>query len=422
MTDGPRPRGMLHKLAWYALLLVVALTPVIYKSAGSDIWRLPKTIFFEAGMLVVVSLAMLAWAFDPDWLDARRWRAELILAAAALGWCAIVTMTAVNREVSAAAPFALFPYAALFACAFLLGEDVHGPAFTALFAPALANALIMFIQVFEPRLRGPHGAELAQKLLVFGFLGNPNYAGAYLLVPVIAALAAAFAFPKRRLIYVPLVVILTAALFTAQTVTAIVALGCAMLAFAFVSRSRALRAAAVVSVVLVIVAALAWAPTRNRAKELVSAVREHRYVALSSERLPAFAVAMKMFSERPLLGVGPGGFAARYMTYRLDLEEQYPQWITGKNINFAEVHNDHLQLLAESGVPGYLLFLALLWRLARISWQRDRDDFARLFALPASVGFAVLALGLFPLELTAVAVPALFIAASTMRWGSDAAA
>jgi hypothetical protein len=96
---------------------------------------------------------------------------------------------------------------------------------------------------------------------------------------------------------------------------------------------------------------------------------------------------------------------------------------------FAQVHNDHLQVLAETGLPGYLLFLGALVLLAAITFRLPsvpdisdpRVRFARLFAFPAALTFAVLTLAQFPLQLTAPTVADLYLAALCFSWTAPSA-
>jgi O-antigen ligase len=106
----------------------------------------------------------------------------------------------------------------------------------------------------------------------------------------------------------------------------------------------------------------------------------------------------------------------------MELLAKHPEFMSSEE-NFHDVHNDHLQILATTGVPGYLLFLAALWQLARVSFDAHADGdtrtrFARRFAFPAAAAFVVLTLAQFPLELSAPTLQALFFAALTVAWRS----
>ena len=152
------------------------------------------------------------------------------------------------------------------------------------------------------------------------------------------------------------------------------------------------------------------------------------FMALTSARLPAYAASAQMFFDHPITGVGPRGFSARYMTYKLEIDEQFPHWMRLANSSFGEAHNDHLQILAETGLPGYALYLAALFVIARFSVrgvardETEQDAFVRLFAFPAVVGFAVAQLAQFPLYHVAPTSSAIFIATLLIVWRIDARA
>jgi O-antigen ligase len=129
--------------------------------------------------------------------------------------------------------------------------------------------------------------------------------------------------------------------------------------------------------------------------------------ALLPGRATAFLSALEMVKDRPLTGVGPGCFGFEYFPYKLRVELKHPSLMMSgsRTLNFGETHNDHLQTLAQTGVPGYLLFLAALIWLARISMRAPAAEvperFARFASLPLAVCFAVVTLPEFVLELAA---------------------
>ena len=115
-----------------------------------------------------------------------------------------------------------------------------------------------------------------------------------------------------------------------------------------------------------------------------------------------------------------------YMTEKLKAEEAHPQWIRPHTPMFAQVHNDHLQVLAETGLPGSLLFLGALVLLSAISFRApatpdERVRFARLLAFPAALTFAVLALAQFPMQLTSPMVADVYLAALCFTWTGSGA-
>jgi O-antigen ligase len=134
-----------------------------------------------------------------------------------------------------------------------------------------------------------------------------------------------------------------------------------------------------------------------------------------------------MFTDHPLVGVGPGCYGWQYFTYKLRVAQDHPGLVTSPSypLNFGEAHNDHLQMLAVGGLPAYLLFLGSLGWISTASFRRARaapeitdacSEFAKTFALPFSVALTVLAFGSFPLEIAATTLSNLFLAALVVRW------
>lgn len=421
-----RPTRNATRLLQAALFLVIAVTPLLVDPNGRDLFRVGKTAFFQGAMLVIGTIAAVA-ALRNDAFAASlvRHRRAVILACAGVAWVAIVSVTSTLPAVSRSAPFSIFCHALLFVIAMaVLRSGELLAALGALLAPAVVNAVLVVLQALD--FWEPYGVavEGSDRYGNVGLIGNPNTAGTYLLVPVLAALAATVVVRRWRALFGAVTIVLLAGLFLAQTITVMFGLTVALLAFA-VTGSKRTRLFAIGVVAAGIIGVLTYTPTRERLVSLAKLLRKGNYQALTTNRVPAAAATLDMFLDRPLLGLGPGVFAARYMPYRLAAEERNPQWIQLARENFGEAHNDHLQVLAETGLPGYVLLGAVLLSIAAITVRRwvpddDRGRFARLFALPAAAGFAAVALGQFPLELTAVSSTSVFAAALCFAWGPDA--
>jgi len=129
----------------------------------------------------------------------------------------------------------------------------------------------------------------------------------------------------------------------------------------------------------VVVAWLGIGPTLERFATFQSLeVNEARRLAMMKD-------SWRIFLDHPWLGTGLGTLQSVYPRY----ESLYD----GKVVNHA--HNDYVEVLAETGVPGALcclLFIALLFQsaLARLRSSRGPLDFAlRAGALVACAGLLV---------------------------------
>jgi O-antigen ligase len=146
-----------------------------------------------------------------------------------------------------------------------------------------------------------------------------------------------------------------------------------------------------------------------------------------SYRVPPFLAAWRMFTAHPLVGVGPGCWSLLYFDYKIAVERDHPALFhSGQGwSNFGEVHNDHLEILAETGVPGYILFVSALLFSASHSFRtadrdldtnRDLTRVARLLAFPVSAALFVLCLAQFPLQLASTTSAFAFVFATTLGW------
>ncbi len=414
---------LLESVIWIALLLAVGATPLIVDVAGRDVFRLPKTAFFQASMIAIGGIvAGSALVVDACAQAVLRHRMAILFASAAVSWVAVVSMTAVVPAASHSAPFSIFCHAILFVVTVGMARNRGlGPALAALFVPAIVNATMIHLQAFG--IWQPFNTVQGGRLGNIGLIGNPNTAGTYLLIPTIAAITLAAGVRRHRLVGVAIALLLLSAIFHVQTITVVIGLAAGLTATMFRSTNRA-RIATLAIIVTGMLALATHVPTRERVASLIVAAERGEYARLTSWRIPAAATAMQMFRDRPVLGVGPGGFAARYMPHRLHVEERNPHWILDVRESFGEAHNDHAQVMAETGLPGYVLFVLFLVSVARRTFQARTDDertrFVQSFAFPAVAAFAAVALGQFPLEMTAASSTAVFAAGLCFAWSRDA--
>lgn len=233
-------------------------------------------------------------------------------------------------------------------------------------------------------------------------LGNPNIVGSYMvLMAVIFAAAAVRSGGARRAWQAFGALTAATGVLVSQTRTAVIALvaGVFLLAIGR-SMKRAIIVLTAVVALLGIAAALKM-PAITKLLKLPRTVAARGVMyATSGRALPAL-VALEMIRDHPVTGLGPGTFKAQYMSYALPVIDgrQLPAGIV--SVNYGEAHNDHLQIVAETGFPGYLLFLALVVVLVsriRATQGRDpRERVARGMIVPLAGTLLVLCLAQFPL-------------------------
>lgn len=423
----------------------IALVGLLISPSALDQLRTPKTLAMRAIAIVLAAVWASAAILGsmPDWRDrVRRWRHVLILVGAIIGWTVLTSITSTNRPLSAGATWvavaeAIFFLSALYAIENERQRNGKQWVLIVLIATAVINSAVSLLQTFDV-WQPLHFSRFAARssLARAALIGNPNDVGCYLMGPALAAtgLALIVRTRKSRIAAISLASFLFVALLVNQTRTTLLAYLVGVATFAIVRASR--RAlVALGGLMLVIVLAFTLAPHLFRRSISMHDLSVREVDRALSGRLISFASAWEIFLDHPLMGSGPGTFGYQYMPYRLRAEHRYPalRTVLNRGINFGQVHNDHLEVLAETGIPGYLMMLAAIamvaagsMRVLRRRWARAPapDDgspppgvaFAESFALPLAVSFFVMTLAQFPMQLTAPTMVYLVLAAHSLVW------
>jgi len=390
-------------------------------SNGIDHFRLPKELVFRGEAILLLMLAAFWWTSSR-----RSWsismRPEFVAAFLAIGWAAVTTILSTNRLLSTDSLITVVAAAIIFIATCVALQSGSMFLVDVLMFAACCNATLTILQ--ELKIWTPYtGArDVSTHMGSVGFLGNPNDVGMYLCGATLLAVAVAVHMRKRRRwIYAAIVMLLMAGIIASGTKTVVAALGAALIVFGLAHSRRAAIGVAVLLVAIAIAIAVPSTPLGSGVRTVAHAVAERDYAQLSSERLIPFLTAVEMVRSHPLTGVGPGCFKYLFMSYRLSLEEKYPPaWTKGYPMNWAEVHNDHLQIAAETGVPGYLLFLGAIGLIGGAP-RREKSSaplavLARSMRWPFAVLVFVLCIAQFPLELAAARLMLLTLSAVCLTW------
>ncbi|QEG35636.1 O-antigen ligase family protein [Bythopirellula goksoeyrii] len=81
-------------------------------------------------------------------------------------------------------------------------------------------------------------------------------------------------------------------------------------------------------------------------------------------------VSLRMFEDAPLFGCGFGRFYDKKMPYLNERSQQ----IELESIRGLDHHNTYLSILTETGLIGFILFLALLFAWMRLAWMLAHDN------------------------------------------------
>jgi O-antigen ligase len=120
--------------------------------------------------------------------------------------------------------------------------------------------------------------------------------------------------------------------------------------------------------------------SQDRLDKHLESISNVRSDASNLERLNRWASGLRMFSERPWLGWGPGTYMLQYAPFQNPYQKTI---ISTNNADVGGIHSEYFGPLVESGIPGFLFFagivltslqrgMSLWYRLKDAEQQRDR--------------------------------------------------
>jgi O-antigen ligase len=382
----------------FVLIVPLAVTPGLidrYRVVKESLVRLEGIL----GALVIVAAAALAGTGRLR--EMLRERAVVAVTAAGVAWATLTTLLSTHRGHSADSLATFFGCVLVFAAAWYAAPRISLAVLDLLVPAVLVNAVLAAMQeygIYQPFYSNP---LMPRHLTATGLIGNPNIVGSFMtLATVVFAGAATRVHGWRRWLYAFGAVCGAAGALVSETRTAVIALvgGLLLLAIGTSVRRALVLAAAALSAFAISVAV--EVPVMMEVLALPQAVATRSLDAVSSGRVAPLTAGLEMLLDHPITGTGPGTYAHHFMPYKVRASSKYG--VPGiVNMNFGEAHNDHVQLLAETGVPGYLLFLGTVFVLVRAVRRSPegspRSDIARGLIVPLAGTLLVLCLAQFPL-------------------------
>jgi O-antigen ligase len=226
----------------------------------------------------------------------------------------------------------------------------------------ILGALLDMLAGFFPGATPAVDPETGTSARLGGATGDPNHLAAVLVPALVLSLfaQAAIRSPLARLLLVASTVTLAIGILLTESRGAIVAAGVALVAMMVLAgpvRARAVSGGLVVAAGGILYYALIASP---------AALARVTSFGSGSGRTNLWSVAMDAFKSHPIGGIGAGNFTVVEQAFAIG---NVSLTRTSDVVLNHVVHNSYLQVLAELGVVGYVLFAFLLVGALVIAWK-----------------------------------------------------
>jgi len=349
----------------------------------TQLWTFPFVCLLIFTFVVVSERGTLAWVFICLTLLAILARSRGIRFPAPLGWSVAFTVWSLLTSITALQPDLAFQESLETVKSTLIVFAVINLLRTQAQLRIYLLTVVFAFMVYPVRgslLNKLHGYTLFGRILWNHMYQNPNYLAGVGLLILGVALSLATVKPDqerlwiRRALWGCIVVILGVILLTQSRgafIGLVVGLGLPTAAVVLRQRSGARVLYAVM--VLVIGAALVPHAVWHRLagiRELTSTatIAQADTEGSAAQRWQIQKVALRIFADHPLLGVGLGCYPLANARYSAELGAR-------------DAHNTYLNLAAEDGAPGLFLWLALVASVMRFARRVRRSTEATQLAL-----------------------------------------
>ncbi|MEE8585683.1 MAG: O-antigen ligase family protein [Acidobacteriota bacterium] len=416
--EGVRRWGADDVLRLLAAAFFLAL-PFVISLDGLDKFRLPKQVF--ASLLIILIGAVYLLSRKP----VVRWRPgswEFLLGVLA-AYAGIQVFFSRHPALSLEAFFALCYFAVLL----LVLKEIATPDYLrwlwlgigAVGAVSAAFTVLQYFGLF-PEMVGAGGQVISGRLNPAGLIGEVQSGAMLFGLASLMLLGWVMACdrPAWRMTALALLAVNVTGMVFTRTLTALAAFGLTMLLWLafhhwwhFRSARRFRRELAVLWGLLAVgLAGGAFAAQQSglvdRIQQVTAQMRRGDWSVATAGRQPVYRIAWEMIREQPLLGAGLNTFGVDFFHYRTETEMGRRQDLVDQPGAFRQVHNEYLQVWLELGLPGLILFLALLvipaWRAVGQVRQGEDPKKAYWLALHCLAVLFILVecLTFFPFQLT----------------------
>jgi hypothetical protein len=395
------------------IMVLAAAVPVVFDPHSGDVFNLPKYTLTLIGALVLIGLWVVAAVNDravPRWRNGLQW-----VVAAVVAWTAISAFAGVDTHVSLLGNYGSydgFYSAAAFGVIMMAAAEAFDAAdirkVLGVFAFAGGSVVVFYglVQLHDTEFHGARWDFIRWNLGsfsndIFSTFGNPNHLGGYLamILPVAVVLGAMTKrWWWRAAAGVFAVVILVELVRTSARGAWVAAIAgfviVALMLIPEIKRRPVLAVGSAAGVVVIVGLGLAVEGKRFLSHSLSTLFQSGGTTSVQ-QRYDIWSAAVHIAAHHPLTGIGPDAFALVYPQY------QSAAWVAalGPNYLVNGAHDIFMNVLADQGFVGLLLFLALLvfiglrsigaWRRLRAVELGDHDDALKTQAQAHRITLAV---------------------------------
>ena len=118
----------------------------------------------------------------------------------------------------------------------------------------------------------------------------------------------------------------------------------------------------------------------------ISSVTNVKTDASNLERINRWICAIEMFKEKPLTGYGPGTYQFEYGQFQTT---EFKTYISTNHGDRGNAHSEYLTYLSETGLPGFLIYIVLVFYTIHIgvqNYHRTRDKREKVTLLAILLG------------------------------------
>ena len=329
--------------------LFLSLTPLILINGLFNFFYLPKLVW------IFLAVVLLFWIGIKDGLFSYR-NTFILPAALLLIWYIITLVRCVNIFEGLHSIFILILFLTLYISlenlvardSFLIDEFIRDMVIITVLVSVYGLLQVGGIDFIKWEVRNSP----------LSTLGRRNFAAEYLVMVIPYMYYLLIDKKKQWILYIPLVLSIIHLIFTFTRTSYIAFLISGVVFFVLAGKRVNVKVG-----VIVLLSFLVFS------QPLFSGIKTFERGTVKS-RMLIWNISLKMIKENPIMGVGPGNFVIVYPYYAIGEERA----LRGSSLVVDSVHNDYLEVCAEAGIVGFVLFLYLLFSVFKASFVLYRGS------------------------------------------------